>query len=386
MSKHALLSASSAAMWINCPPSARLCEGIADKGSSYASEGTLAHAIAEKLIRQEVFDEDVSEDLIAFQSDEGFNAEMGGYVQIYVDIVLEKYRTALANKADPLLRVEEKLDFSHLVPDGFGTGDCIIVSNGNLEIIDLKYGKGVPVSAVNNPQIRLYALGALELYDIYYGINNITMTIVQPRLDSISSETMSVEELKAWGETVVKPAAKLAYSGKGEFNPSDYACRWCKVKATCKARADKAMEALAYEMKDPRLFDNDEIGAILKVARSLATWAKDVETYVTEQLLANHKIDGWKLVEGRSNRTITDKEQAALTLLSVEGKTDSDVFKPKELKSLTELEKGFGKKAIAEMLKDLIVKPQGKPALVSEDDPRPAINSVENDFDNINFN
>lgn len=238
---HALLSASQADRWINCPPSARLQEGIPNQRSEYAEEGTAAHELAELKIRNQILEEIGIGPLDDFRdSNPYYSAEMEEAVQWYVDVVAERYNEALSRSSDAIFLLEERLDFSYLVPEGFGTGDVVIISDGVLEIIDLKYGKGVPVSAEGNPQMRLYALGALDGFGWMFDIREVRMTIVQPRLDSISTDVMDVESLREWGETIVKPAAKLAWEGKGEFKPGDH-CRWCKVKATCRARAEEDM-------------------------------------------------------------------------------------------------------------------------------------------------
>lgn len=382
---HALLSASKAAQWIACPPSARLQEGIPDQRSEYADEGTLAHELAELKLRRRLLpcnsterkNIDAALRYIA-TNNSLYSAEMENYIQDYVDFVAERFMVAKARSEDAIIMLEEQLDFSEWVPDGYGTGDVVLIADGVMEIIDLKYGKGVPVSAIGNPQIRLYALGAWNAYNFLYDIREVQMTIVQPRLDNISTDTMTVDELLEWAENVVKPAAELAYAGKGEHKPGDH-CRWCKIKATCRARADENMKALQYEFQDPALLTLDEIGQILHIAQQLAAWAKDVEEYAHERALAGERVPGWKLVEGRSNRKITD-EEAAKTALAAAGLEQDQYLKPRELYGISELEKRIGKKPLAELLGELIQKPPGKPVLVPETDKRPEINSIENDF------
>lgn len=387
---HSLLSASKAEQWINCPPSARLQEGIPDRRSEYADEGTLAHELAEVKLRCRLLPCNSAERkrldarLQEIKANPLYSAEMERLIQEYTEFVEERFRAAKARSPDAVILLEEKLDYSEwTAPGQTGTGDVVLIADGMLELIDLKYGKGVPVSAVGNPQIRLYALGAWSGYGYLYDIREIRMTIYQPRLDSISTDTMTVEELLDWAENVVKPAARLAYEGKGDFKPGDH-CRWCKVKATCRARADENMKALAYEFRDPALLTIDEIGQILHIAQQLAAWAKDVEEYALERAVAGDRVPGWKLVEGRSNRIITNPE-AAKEKLAGAGLEPDKYLKPRELFGIGELERRVGKKQLAELLGELIQKPPGKPVLVPETDPRPELNSIEHEFANENW-
>lgn len=312
-----------------------------------------------------------------------FNTEIENAVMDYVEIVEERLMAAKARSSDAVVLLEERLDFTEWVPDGFGTGDVVLIADGVLEVIDLKGGKGVPVSAEGNPQIRLYALGAWWGYNYLYSINEVHMTIVQPRLDNISTAVMPLGELIEWAETVVKPAATLADAGEGEFKSGDH-CRWCKVKGNCRARAEANMEALKYEFRDPALLSNEEIGSILFITDQLKTWVKDLEEYAFEQALKGEKIPQWKLVEGRSNRAITDKEAAKVVLLKA-GYEEEQILKPQELLGISDLERRIGKKEFGALLGDLVVKPPGKPVLVPETDRRPELNSIEKDFEDIDM-
>ncbi|MNW27542.1 PD-(D/E)XK nuclease superfamily protein [compost metagenome] len=388
--QHALLGASKASQWINCPPSARLTEHIPDKRSEYADEGTAAHELSELRLerRLTICDSkrrlELDKKIEAFkESNSYYGPEMENAVSEYCDFVEERFMAAKARSSDAVIQLEALADFSEWVPDGRGIGDVVIISDGILEVIDLKYGKGVPVSAYGNPQIRLYGLGAWAEYNIFYDIREIHMTIVQPRLDSITTDEMTVDELLNWAEIVVKPAAALADAGEGEFQ-AGYHCRWCKVKGSCRARSDANMAAVAYEFQDPALLSLDEIGAILAIAEQLQSWAKDVQTYAFDQAKSGQYVPGWKLVEGRSNRTIADKD-AAWKVLEAHTLEQDKYLKPKELLGIGELEKRIGKKELALLIGDLIIKPQGKPVLVVETDRRPGINSVENDFAEVEF-
>lgn len=384
--KHALLSASGASRWINCPPSARLTEGMADKWSAYADEGTAAHEYAEiKLTRRltkcnSADRERLDKQAEALKTNRYYNAEMEACIQQYADLVEERFLEARSrsDSEDATVLLEAKLDLTEWVPDGFGTSDVTIISDGVLEIIDLKYGKGVPVSAINNSQLRLYALGALSEFGWMYDIHTVRMTIIQPRLDSVSTDEISVEELNEWAESVVKPAASLAYAGEGEYKAGDH-CRWCLAKGNCRARADENLKAIAYEFQEPALLSNEEIGPILHIAGQLQSWVKDVQEYALEQALRGEKITQWKLVEGKSKRFITDTKKAA-ALLTEAGYSEDKLYKPRELRAMTALEKAVGKKNFAEILGDLITKQAGKPTLVAETDSRPGLNSAEADF------
>lgn len=384
--KHALLSASGASRWINCPPSARLTEGMADKWSAYADEGTAAHEYAEiKLTRRltkcnSADRERLDKQAEALKTNRYYNAEMEACIQQYADLVEERFLEARSrsDSEDATVLLEAKLDLTEWVPDGFGTSDVTIISDGVLEVIDLKYGKGVPVSAINNSQLRLYALGALAEFGWMYDIHMVRMTIIQPRLDSVSTDEISVEGLNEWAESVVKPAASLAYAGEGEYKAGDH-CRWCLAKGNCRARADENLKAIAYEFQEPALLSNEEIGPILHIAGQLQSWVKDVQEYALEQALRGEKIPQWKLVEGKSKRFITDTKKAA-ALLTEAGYSEDKLYKPRELRAMTALEKAVGKKNFAEILGDLITKQAGKPTLVAETDSRPELNSAEADF------
>lgn len=386
---HALLGASKAEQWISCPPSARLQESIPEKRSEYADEGTAAHELGENKLRRRVTACDSKErkrldkDLERIKAGQYYCREMEDIIQDYAELVEEMYLSAKAKSPDAVILLEERLDFSEWVPGGYGTGDIVIIADGVLEVIDLKYGAGVAVSAVGNPQMRLYALGAWSAYSYLYGIEEVKMTIIQPRLDSISTDSIAIDDLLEWAENVVKPAAALADAGEGEFKSGEH-CRWCKVKGNCRARADEAMRALEYELQDPALLSNEEIGSTLFIADQLKKWAKDVEDYAFDQAVSGHPIPQWKLVEGRSNRTIQDKDAAIKAFEAAKLEPDK-YLKPQELLGIGDLEKKVGKKVLPIILDGLITKPPGKPTLVAETDPRPELNSMESDFADIDF-
>ncbi len=368
---HALLSPSGAHRWLNCTPSARLEAKKTDTGSVYAREGTLAHAIAERILKGEGY-----EDL---KDHELFYPGMIDEVEDYTSYCMERFNEAkAADGAGAVMLVEERLDFSDVVPEGFGTGDCVIVQNGHLEIIDLKFGKGVVVDPERNPQLMLYAWGAYrELHPFYYSIRDVTMTVAQVRLEGISSYTMTVGELEEWLESIVKPAAALAYKGKGEFCAGDW-CGFCKVRTTCRARAEQMQAYL--DLKRKASLDEGEIARIILAKKEIEGWLKDIDAYALDEALAGASFPGLKLVEGRSNRKIDDPE-ALVERLIAGGYEEESIYKPKQLETLTKLEGLVGKKAFAELGKGVVVKPPGKPTLVAESDKRPAMNTVEDDFE-----
>ncbi|MFZ5817263.1 MAG: DUF2800 domain-containing protein [Bacillota bacterium] len=377
MTAHAILSASGAHRWLACPASARLEQEFPDSTSTYAEEGTLAHALAELELRHFLGGltwEDYESILEPIASNPLYSGEMYDYVQQHVDLVIERINAARAATPDALVFLEQRLDFSRWVPDGFGTGDVVIIADGTLEVIDLKYGKGVPVSAEGNPQIRLYGLGALDSFGTLYEIDRVRMTIVQPRLDSISTEEMSVEDLVTWGDTVVLPAAMLAYSGEGPYAAGEH-CQFCRAKAQCRARAEANLELAKYDFRAPALLTHEEIAEILSRAEELQKWAADLQAYALDQAV-NHgvRFPGWKLVEGRSNRKYEDEAQVTAALLA-EGYTEEQIYE-KKLLGISAMEKLLTKKRFETILGGLVVKPEGKPVLVPESDKRPEINSV----------
>lgn len=366
--KHALLGASSSARWLVCTPSARLEAMFPDEQSPYAAEGTIAHDLAESILRHKLEGKKLPK--------HDHSAEMVEAVNRYVDICEEKVNEARARSSDAEAMIEARLDFSRWVPEGFGTGDMVIVADGILEVIDLKYGKGVPVSAVENTQMRLYALGAYDVNEFLYDIKTVRMTIVQPRLDSVSTDEMSVEDLLSWGEEI-KPIAQRAWDGLGECTPCDY-CNFCKARHTCRALADTCLTAFYKDGgKLNQLLTDREVSDILAMKDLITKWIKGVYDFAYEKALSGEKQwPGYKLVEGTSRRTITDPDAAAQTLLD-NGYKEEDIFKPRELEGITNLQKVLGKKGMSEYLEAFIDKPEGKPTLVPESDKRPAINTVE---------
>jgi len=376
--KHALLSASSAERWINCTPAARLTEKLKDTTSTYAAEGTLAHKIGELKLYEYLFPSGCYEaDWALIKSNELFYAGMIDEVSIYTDYVIEQFNEAVQATGDPIIFLEERLDFSNYVPEGFGTGDCIIIADGALEIIDLKFGKGVEVSAEDNPQLMLYALGAYEKYGFIYDIQNIKMTIAQVRLGNISSSVISSATLLGWAEDVVMPAAQLAFAGEGEQVPGSW-CKFCGLKAECKARAEKNL-AFVKKYQDATI-TLGLMAAILDQSGEIVSWISDVTETALIKALDGEEIPGYKVVEGRSNRQISD-DAALAEILEKETAKPEEIWKPKALQTITALEKLFSKKRFAELAQAYIVKPPGKPTLVPNSDKRPALNSPEDDFD-----
>lgn len=377
MSEHALLSASGASKWLNCTPSARLEETFPNSTTDYALEGTVAHALGELtasywlgLISEMDF-ENRRDKLINSESGKKFfDGEMQECINDYAEFILSKLNEEKKTCPDAFAELEVRVDFSRWVPKGFGTSDCVIVSDNVLEIIDLKYGKGHLVSAEENPQMRLYALGSYEYYKDLYDIEKVKMTIFQPRRSgAVSEDEIDITDLLNWAEKTVKPKAKLAFNGEGEFSPSEETCKFCRAKVNCRARCEYNMKLFDDNPFDPALITADEAGELLEKASDIKNWLTDLNTYVESTLLSGLPVKGWKLVEGRSSRKITD-EAALVNAMKAAGCEESEYYE-KKLLTLTAFEKNFGKKRFAEIAQGLIVKPKGKPTLVNTSDPRP---------------
>lgn len=381
MGAHALLSPSAAHRWLNCTAAPRLEAGVEDRGSSFAEEGTLAHAYCARKLKQYLGQDTAAEDAeIAELNDKYHTGEMDEYTDTYVMIVLEKLNEARQRVSDAQLLVEVRLDFGKHIPDAFGTSDAVIIADGVMEVIDFKYGKGVRVDADNNPQMMIYALGAYELMSFEYDIKTVRMTIVQPRLDNLSEFEMGVDDLMVWTDTILKPRAEEAYSGKGHQMPGEW-CRFCKVKSQCRALAENCVKAVN---SDPSLLTRQDIEQhILPLLPTVKSWLSGMEEYTLEQALAGVRYEGYKLVEGRSVRRISDPK-AVMETLQGEGYDEADYLKPTELRTITDLEKLVGKKKFTTLCGDSIVKPQGKPTLVPESDKRPPYNAASADFEGIN--
>ncbi len=361
--KHAILSASSSHRWLNCNPSARLEQEFEDRETEAAAEGTAAHALCEHKLKRALKMRS-KKPVSQYDCD-----EMDEHTDAYVQYVLETLAEAKQTCPDPQIMIEQKLDFSCYVPDGFGTGDCIIVSEKRLHIIDFKYGLGVLVDAYENPQMMLYALGALRLYDWLYDIEEVAMTIFQPRRENVSTWTISVPDLLQWAEETLKPKAELAFKGEGEYIPGSW-CQFCKAAVKCRARAERNLQLAQYEFKEPALLTDAEISDILGRLEGLVHWANEITAYAQDAAI-NHGKEwfGFKLVESRTNRRFTD--EAAVTE-AARAAGYRDIFK-QTLISVTEMEKLMGKKTFADVLGALVEKPTGRPTLVPASDKRPAI-------------
>lgn len=366
MSKHALLSASSSYRWLRCTPSACLEQQFEDEQSPYAAEGTMAHALAETLLNRLLFDTNYDE---SEAEPVNYSREMTEAVSQYVDICMEKANEARKRSADAEIMVEARLDYSEWAPEGFGTGDLVIVADEVLEVVDLKYGKGVPVSAINNSQMRLYALGAYAAYSLLYDIKTVKMTIVQPRLDSVTTDTMAIVDLLAWGESI-KPVAKQAFEGDGDCVAGSH-CGFCKVRHLCRALADTCLEEF-YRMggKKTNLLMDSEVARILDMYPVIKRWLEDVNEYAIQKAVSGEKDwPGYKVVEGTSKRKITEPIKAAQALLAADYEA-SEIYRPQELKTITDLTKLLGRNGFNEIVGPYVVKPPGKPTLAPLSDPR----------------
>jgi len=378
---HALLSASGAHRWMVCTPSAVFEEQFKqdEQTSVYAEEGTFAHELAEAIlrfgyasIRLEV--DKFAQEMARLKKSDFYSFEMQEEVEKYTDYVSEIYRSAKAKDKYSELRVEDKFDLSQWIPEGFGTNDAVVLVWDEMHVCDLKFGKGVKVSATDNDQLKLYALGALEKHGLSFNIEKVVLHIVQPRIGNFSTFELSVAELMYWAEKEVKVKAALAFEGKGEFVPGDH-CRFCKAAVRCKALADKNLEIAKYEFREPNELTDSDLLDIFERVDPFIKWANSIQAFVLSEALKGKVWHGYKLVEGRSNRQISN-EAKALEALQKAGFTLDKVVNTK-IKGLGDLEKLLGKKEFAAVLNPFVTKPGGKPTLVTVDDPRPEINSTE---------
>ncbi len=367
--KHATLSPSASNRWLACPPSAELNAKVHDEGSPYAAEGTCAHALAEFKVRTAVGEkaEDPRENL------DYLDAEMDEATDDYRDFILELLAEAQQSCRDPTIMVEQRVSCDRWAQDCFGTADCIIISDDTLYITDFKYGQ-IPVLAQRNPQMMIYALGAIDAFSYLYGFTKVKMTIFQPRRNHVDTYETTVAELLDWGENELKPKAKLAAEGKGEFTAGDH-CRFCKVRANCRKRAEYNLILAQYDFAPADTLDNTEIALILDKADGLVSWVNDIKEYALKQAISGVEFNGYKVVEGRSVRKYTDESVVA----SVVAGSGYEPYE-KKLLGITAMERQLGKKKFSELLGQYIEKPSGKPTLVPMSDKRPSWNTAKNDF------
>lgn len=365
---HALLSASGAARWLNCPASARIEETLPESTSSYADEGRLAHSIAELKLRKALIEpmgqKSFSTALKDLQKHEKYDPEMLSCTDIYVDYV-QSVVHGYASR--PCVIAEKRVNYSHVAPEGFGTADCLVIGGDTLHVIDYKHGKGVPVSAENNPQMKLYALGAIRSFAMLFDIKRVVLAIVQPRLDSISEWEVSAKDLSDWGKSV-KPIAAKAFAGEGEMKSGEW-CRFCRAKGNCRVRAENHLSLEEdFALKKPPLLSNAEVGEALTRAQDLQAWIAALEEYALSTVLSGGEIEGWKAVAGRSNRVIDDVDTAIKIL--IQNGYDEAVFYTKKPVPLTEMERIVTKTKLTELLGIHIQKPMGKPTLAPQNDKR----------------
>jgi hypothetical protein len=368
---------------MNCTPSARLEEKFDQSSTStFAEEGTLAHEFGDVNLRfknGEIDKKTLNAELKKLRKDQNYTSEMEGEIEKYIDIVMEAFAVAKARTPDAKLLIEERVDFSHLVEKGFGTGDVCIVGDGFLDVIDLKYGKGIKVDADNNPQLMLYGAGALRNFEILYDIHTVNLVIAQPRLNHLSEWQISTEDLIAWGQKEVKPKAIKAYQGKGVQKAGDH-CKWCKAKAMCATLAAKNVKLAQHDFKDPHLLTEAQLLDVYKQQPMLVDWVSAVAKYILEKAKEGKNWQGLKLVEGRSNRKWIDEEKVKTTLSNSNFKTEE--FTTTKIQGITAVEKLVGKSKFHDLLGDLVVKPQGKPTIVPMSDKRPSlgIEQAKEDF------
>lgn len=370
---HSVLGASAADRWMNCTPSAQLTAGMEDEATTFAAEGTAAHALCEWKVRKALKMRAGRRPTSDYWTD-----EMEEFTDDYRDFIMDLVGQAKLTCKDPVTLIEQHLDFSCYVPDGFGTGDFLLVADRELNVVDFKYGRGVAVYADHNPQMMLYALGALNLFDCLYDIEQVTMTIFQPRLSSISTWTISAEELYKWAEEVLKPRAELAAKGEGEFISGSW-CRFCKARNTCRARAESFLELAKMEFQPPALLSDEEVAEVMEKAAELSKWVSDVMAYAQAEAIENGKHwNGYKLVEGRSTRRFIDEKKVEE---AAKGAGYTDIYN-KSLITLTAFEKLMGKDTFKEVLGSYVTKPAGKLTLVPVSDKRPevTVNTVNDEF------
>lgn len=370
--QHALLSASGAHRWLHCTGSPLLEKDFPDSTSVYAQEGTLAHELCElKLMAYtgEITKRKLTSMKNRLMKSELWQPEMDSTSEAYLDYIKD---ITMSYTVKPVILTEKRVDFSRYVPEGFGTADCLILAGDTLHVIDYKHGKGVVVDADHNPQMMLYALGAMSELSLLYRFKFVHMTIVQPRVSNISEFTMTADELREWGESVVKPKAEAAISGNGTFEAGDW-CRFCRAKQQCKTRYE-ANDSLYPELSaqhDPRLITLEELGEYLKRGKDMVAWLEDMKEYALSESLAGADVPGWKAVEGRGSRAFTDTDEAVDTL--IKNGIDESVLYERRVLTLAQMEKAVGKKAFGELVGDLVIKNPGKPTLVEESDKRPKI-------------
>jgi len=378
MGVHAKLSASSSHRWLECPPSVRLSEQFTETTSEYAKEGTLAHHIGElklaRLVNPAMTKSEYTKKLNELKKHELYKPEMDGYTDEYFDYV---NNLAMGFPSPPFITIEKRVDFSAYVPEGFGTSDCIVISGETLYVIDLKYGKGVPVEAENNSQAMLYGLGAYLAYNFLYPIKKVVMVVFQPRLNNISEWETTKNHLLVWGG-LIKPIAQKAWDGQGEFKAGEKQCKFCPAKAQCRAYAELYSPMLDFKREKPELLTNAEIGELLIKAQGLDKWIKSLQEYALSECLKGNTIDGWKAVEGRGSRSWTDID-AAFTHLQANDIAEAVLYEKVPL-TAPKLEKALGKKEFTALAGDYIVKHPGKPTLVLTSDKRAEFNSTSSDF------
>ena len=375
---HARLNASSSHRWMMCPPSVKLSEQFADKPSPYAEEGTFLHELCELKLHRYLGDmvpELIEEQYAEHRDNDFYSDEAESVTDEYVAFCIETIEAVRLSCPDPLIMVEHRLDYSEYVPEGFGTGDLVIVADGVIEVIDFKGGRGVRVDANRNSQLMLYGLGALLEFDPLYDIHTVRMTIVQPRLSNTSTYEITAQELIRWAETEVRPKAMLAYEGAGEFCAGEW-CRFCKARYTCRKRSEYHMRLAENDFRQPDLLSDEEIADILPVADSLNSWVQDLLAYATQAAVNGKSWPGYKLVAGRTVRKYTS-EAEVIKAATEAGYTD--IYKT-TLLGVGDLEKRMGRKRFGEVLGKFIVKPAGAPTLVPETDARKPYSDAASDF------
>lgn len=387
MTEHALLSPSGASRWLACTPSARLEKLFEDTSSTAAAEGTLAHAIGELLIRRKLGNlpkKKFELELNTMKTHPLYESSMLDYMEDYALFVLERYHEAQTRSADAHIYLETKFDLRAYIREGFGTGDVTIIGDEILDFVDLKFGKGVLVSAQENKQMMVYALGAYYKYGVLFNIKKVRMTIYQPRLDNIDTYEIDIDALLAWGDTYLRPRAKLAWNGEGSYEPGTH-CQFCRARHNCQALADHHLQIAKYEFMAADLMTDEGIADIVNRYDTFVKWIESIYDYALSEAVKGKAWPGLKIVEGRSVRRYTDEKEVVAVLLKA-GHQENDLYQPRKIKGITDMTKELGKSDFNKYLSDLLIKPQGAPTLVSVDDKRPPLDKIEqakNDFESL---
>lgn len=380
--QHALLSASGASRWMNCTPSARKEEHLGEQKSVYALEGTLAHELAETELRlhfKHITVDEYRDKIVIIESNDLYSSDMPEFVDVYVQYCIDRYEHYKSICASVEISIEDKIDLTEYIPDGFGSNDFVIIADNFIEVIDLKYGRGVSVSAVDNPQLKLYGLGSVFKHRLSYNMNEIQLTVVQPRTNSISTFVLTVDELEEWADTEVVVKARMAHEGVGELNPGEW-CKFCKFKPKCKAIYDQNAELMQNDFRDVNQLTDEQLMLVFERSDQIISWVDSVKAVILSRLMDRKPVPGYKLVGGRTMRKLVESEELVNNLKDF-GLAEEDFMSQPKLLGITAIEKAVGKKDFQEAFSRFVIKTEPKPTIAKSDDQREDFFSgAENDF------